>query len=120
MARKSDDEDEDAKPLSHNPFGALASLHDQLPPGEAPSRRKAARAPAVAVVRLDHLGTREVTLISELGLTPKGFENWLKALMEELGCRGTVTDGVIYLEGDQRSRLGELLAKRRVGRVTFL
>jgi translation initiation factor 1 len=117
MGRR-DDEDDAARPLSHNPFGALSALHDQLPAGEGTAGRKARRAPARAVVQLQRLpGGREVTAISELGLTPKGFENWLKALTTELGCRGTVAEDVLYLEGDQRARLPALLKKRRVSRV---
>lgn len=121
MAKRSDDNDDASRPLSHNPFGALSSLHDQLPSGESPGTRKARRAPAKAVIQIQRLpGGREVTAISELGLTPKGFANWLNALTTELGCRGTIADEVLYLEGDQRTPLRELLAKRRVGRVVFL
>jgi translation initiation factor 1 (eIF-1/SUI1) len=119
MAKPTDDEDEAARPLSHNPFAKLTSLRDRLPEGEAPKRQK--RPPPTAMIRLQQLGSeeREITAIGELGLSEKRLSNLLDALREDLGCKGTIEEGVIYLQGDQRERLSAVLPKRGVTRFTF-
>ncbi len=118
--RRQDDEEEDSRPLAHNPFGALSSLRDQLPEGDAP-KGKRSRAPAKASVSIEKLGgEREMTVVSDLDLSPKVLENWLKAMAEELECRGAIDGGRIYLQGDQRTRVQAFLTKRRVGKVSIL
>lgn len=116
----------DEKPF-HNPFDALRALRDALPeaPAAAPPRPDppTAAAPsgvARAVVRLERTGRggKEVTVIDKLGLGPRQRDEWLKALKAALGCGGTVEDDRLVLQGDQRTRLRELLAARGVRKIT--
>ena len=119
--RRDDEEDDEAlAPLSHNPFGRLEAIRDQLPAGEQ-AKKKVAKPPARAVIRLERKGHggKEVTVVSHMELSPKDLEKWLKSLKSELGCGGAIDEGMIYLQGDQRERLPAVLTKRHVGKVTI-
>lgn len=108
--------------LSHNPFGGLAGLRDQLPSKPAPVKKEAVKkAPARAVVRMERKGHggKEVTIVSHLELQAKELEKWLKELKGELGCGGRVEENAIVLQGDQRDRVPAALTKRGVGKVTI-
>ena len=108
----------DKKP--DNPFAALASMRDALPPGPAAKPKPAPRGPARAVVRLERKGRagKEATLIEKLGLPVAELEVWCAELKRALGCGGSVDGDVIVLQGDLRSRVGPLLAARGIGKVT--
>ena len=105
-----------------SPFSSLEKLRDQLPEGprEVEPIAPAAKRPARAVVRYErkHRGGKEVTLVEKLGLEPDDLERWCRELKQALGCGGSVEDGAIVLQGDQRKRLADLLTRRGVGRVT--
>jgi translation initiation factor 1 len=108
--------------LKNNPFGALASLRDQLPSRPEPVKKEAPRkGPARAVVRMERKGHggKEVTLVSHLELSAKDLEKWLKELKGELGCGGRVEEDAIVLQGDQRERVPAALTKRGVVKVTI-
>lgn len=121
----------DPKPF-HNPFEALRALRDTLPDTPTPHRPPRSDPPAEppvshgvkavarAVVRLERTGRggKEVTVIDKLGLGPRQRDEWLKALKAALGCGGTVEDDQLVLQGDQRTRLRELLAARGVRKIT--
>jgi translation initiation factor 1 len=120
MARR-DDKSGTGRPGPNNPFGALAGLRDQLPPGSPPATADVSRTgPARAVVRLERKGRggKEVTVVSHLALAPADLEAWLKALKNGLGCGGQVEGDLLVLQGDQRDRVVALLEARGVGRVT--
>jgi len=111
----------------HNPFAAIAHLRGDLPdvveqPAVEPAsaRRPGPVVVARAVVRIERSGRggKEVTVIEHLGLTADELAAWLKALKASLGCGGSVEDGAIMLQGDQRKRLPGLLSDRGVRRVT--
>ena len=116
----------------HNPFGALAGMRDRLPAQTAPAAEPepasaasapaatAAKGPARAVVRLERRGRggKEVTVVEHLALRADERDAWLKALKAALGCGGTVEEGTLVLQGDQRKRLPALLTARGVRKVT--
>lgn len=118
-----------AKPLSHNPFAALAPLKKapdeaaSTPPAPKPDTPEAARKAksiARAVVRLERTGRggKEVTVIDQLGLGSAERERWLKALKTALGCGGVVESERLVLQGDQRDRVRRLLAERGVKKIS--
>jgi len=110
----------------HNPFGVLASLRGPEAPQAQPVAEKPdappAKTPSIAraVVRLERKGRggKEVTVIDQLGLSPADREVWLKELKAALGCGGLVEEDALILQGDQRSRLPDLLRARGVRKVT--
>lgn len=115
---------EDEKKPFNNPFGALAGKLKDLPsqPEKPAAATKATpKGPAKAVVRLERTGRggKEVTVVEQLGLNAKDSEVWLKALKSGLGCGGTLEDGNIVLQGDQRERIEALLLKRGVQKVVI-
>jgi translation initiation factor 1 len=73
------------------------------------------------VVRYERKGRggKEATVIEGLDLVPNALDEWLSALKVALGCGGTVENGKLVLQGDQRTRLGVLLANRGVRRVVI-
>jgi translation initiation factor 1 len=123
MNRKKDDPVSQTAPLN-NPFGALKERRAELPPGKssqaagARSEREAS-GPARAVVRYERKGRggKEVTVVEQLELSASERDEWLKALKQALGCGGTVVEGALVLQGDQRDRVSPLLAARGVRKV---
>lgn len=109
----------DEKKPFHNPFEALASLKESLPPAPA-QKEKEKKGPARAVVRLERVGRggKEVTVVSHMELPLMERETWLKALKAGLGCGGNIEGDALVLQGDQRERLPALLEKRGVRKVT--
>jgi translation initiation factor 1 len=102
-----------------SPFSSLEKLRDQLP--EGPRKvEPVKKGPARAVVRYErkHRGGKEVTVVEKLELKPTDLATWCKELKQALGCGGSVEEASIVLQGDQRSRLPDLLTKRGVAKVT--
>jgi translation initiation factor 1 len=113
----------------HNPFAAaLGGLRDGLPPG-APAPAAVPPAPAdepadkpagprEAVLHLERKGRggKDVTRVelrpAPPAAGPAGLGGWLGDLKRALGCGGSVEDGVLYLQGDQRERLAAFLKGR--------
>ena len=56
-------------------------------------------------------GGKTVTVIMELQLTPEDMKALSKRLKKVCGTGGTVTDGTIEIQGDQRERVAEELQK---------
>ena len=110
----------DEKKPFHNPFGALREKLGDLPAGPAPAPPEPAKGPARAVVRMERKGRggKEVTAVEQLDLPPRELAVWLKDLKAALGCGGAVEGDALILQGDQRTRLPELLAARGVRRIT--
>ena len=103
-----------------SPFSSLEGLRDQLPSGPAPKEAPKPKGPARAVVRYErkHRGGKEVTVVEKLDLKPADLAQWCKDLKQALGVGGFVEESAIILQGDLRTRLPDLLAKRGVAKVT--
>lgn len=104
-----------------SPFSSLEKLRGSLPAGpEKVDAKPIAKGPARAIVRYErkHRGGKEVTVVEKLELKADELTKWCRELKQALGCGGSVEDTSIVLQGDQRSRLPDLLTARGVGRVT--
>jgi translation initiation factor 1 len=122
MARKKSEPTPPPAAPFHNPFAGLAGRREELaagPPPE-PERKPAPAGPARAVIRYERKGHggKEVTLVEKLELPPRELERWIKEARSALGCGGTVQDGALVLQGDQRPRLQKWLAGRGVRRIS--
>lgn len=112
--------------LVSNPFAALASMRDELPPGEStseaetPTPSKTPRGPARAVVRYQRKGRggKEATIVEQLGLAPEQLDAWCREFKRALGCGGNVEGDTLVFGGDQRARLPGMLEGKGVRRVT--
>lgn len=56
-------------------------------------------------------GGKAVTLVKNLVLSADGLKALAKTLKQECGTGGTVKDGVIEMQGEQRERIAEVLGK---------
>jgi translation initiation factor 1 len=104
--------------LGQNPFGALSGAG--LPPAAAagaPPQTAAQPAPAKNRGRVDikrttaGRGGKTVTLVTGfvgIGLPEK--EQLAKKMRNACGCGGTVKDGEIEIQGDQREKIAQILA----------
>jgi len=52
-----------------------------------------------------------VTLVKNLVLSPDNLKSLAKKLKQECGTGGTVKDGVIEIQGEQRQRIADVLQK---------
>ena len=109
---------EGGKSLGQNPFGALSGLN--LPVGKPATATsqptKAASVPEKNRGRVDikrttaGRGGKTVTLVTGfvgIGLPEK--ESLCKKMRSACGCGGTVKDGEIEIQGDQRERIATIL-----------
>ena len=108
----------------HNPFANLKALKSELPEGPAvaatPPLARKPPSPPRAVIRLERKGRggKEVTVVEQLELKALELERWLKELKRALGCGGTVEEGSLVFQGDQRQRLKEALTALGVRRIS--
>jgi len=104
--------------LGQNPFGALsgAGLPTAQPAGQ-PAGKTAAAAPAKNRGRVDikrttaGRGGKTVTIVTGfvgIGLPEK--ESLTKKMRNACGCGGTVKDGDIEIQGDQRDKIAQILS----------
>jgi len=104
--------------LSHNPFAALSSeglpaAPENLPPASTPLPEKAARKNRgrVDIIRQTAgRGGKTVTVVKNfvgIGLPEK--EQLAKAMQRACGTGGTVKDGQIEIQGDQRAAVARIL-----------
>lgn len=110
-----------------NPFAALEGLRASLPaPPAAPAAAKAEKAPkpprsapARAVVRIERKGRggKEATVIEKLALSEAELDGWTRDMKQSFGCGGTVEDGAIVLNGDQRDRAIAFLERAGVAKI---
>lgn len=114
-----------SSPFVHRPFAQLSANREDLPPGPVAVAEEVApvaspKGPARAVVRMERKGRggKEVTVVEQLGVSASELDKWLKALKQSLGCGGTVEEGVLVLQGDQRERLPALLTAKGVRKVS--
>lgn len=106
--------------LGQNPFAALNPAG--LPPGNAPAAgRLGATAPTAAAPQKNRgrvdikrttagRGGKTVTIVdgfTGIGLPEK--ESLCKKMRNACGCGGTVKDGAIEIQGDQREKIAQIL-----------
>jgi translation initiation factor 1 len=127
MGRMGKKRSEEKGPAPAGPFhDAFAKLRDRLPdgwtappsPSPDPSRAEP-RGPARAVVRIERKGRggKEATLVEKLELPERALATWLDDAKRSLGCGGSVEDGALVLQGDQRERVARWLERRGVRKV---
>ena len=106
------------EPFGHNPFAALSS--EGLPPEAAtpPSPQSAPSAKAKNRGRVDIIrqkagrGGKTVTVVTNfvgIGLPEK--EKLAKAMQKACGAGGTVKDGQIEIQGEQRDEIARILTE---------
>lgn len=102
--------------LGQNPFGALTSAGLPLAGVPAPAPSVAAALPARNRGRVEirrttaGRGGKTVTLVSGfvgIGLPEK--ESLAKKMRNACGCGGTVKEGNIEIQGDQRDKIAQIL-----------
>ena len=102
--------------LGQNPFGALSGSGLPVAPPSAISKAAKKDAPARNRGRLDikrttaGRGGKTVTLVTGfvgIGLPEK--ESLAKQMRNACGCGGTVKDGEIEIQGDQREKIAQIL-----------
>jgi translation initiation factor 1 len=113
----------------HNPFEALrgragpspaaADVDAARPPAPAPPESPKLIPRAVVRVERSGRGGKVVTVVEHLEITAAARDEWLKALKTALGCGGSVEDGRLVFQGDQRTRLPALIKARGVRKVTL-
>jgi len=107
---------EGGNPLGHNPFSALDGAG--LKPAPAPAPQSSRKTPPesrnrgrVDITReKGGRGGKTVTIVDGfvgIGLPEK--ENLVKQMRAACGCGGTVKDGRIEIQGDQRENVARIL-----------
>lgn len=104
-----------SRPVYSDQHGRLCSTC-----GEALTRCRCQRKPALSkgdgIVRIQRQTKgrkgKGVTLITGLDLEADALKTLAKELKQRCGTGGTVKDGVIEIQGDQRDLLAELLEQR--------
>lgn len=135
MGKPEDKRPQGVKPLTQNPFAALANRVPPAAPAPMPAAPapptppkaaekasdKAKTGPARAVVRIERKGRRgkDVTIIEKLDLPPATLESWLKELKQSLGTGGALEGSDLVLQGDHRERTARWLEARGVRKVTL-
>lgn len=103
--------------LGHNPFASLPTIGLRAGPGAAP-RAAPPAAPAKNRGRVDITrekggrGGKTVTIVdgfTGIGLPEK--ETLVKRMRGACGCGGTVKDGRIEIQGDQRDTVARILSE---------
>ena len=108
--------------LAHNPFGALSAAGLPSKPTSAAPKPAASASPAPAAAknrgRVDirretgGRGGKTVTVVDGfvgIGLPEK--EQLAKRMRAACGCGGTVKDGAIEIQGDQRETVARILSE---------
>jgi translation initiation factor 1 len=104
--------------LGHNPFAALDGAGLRPPPPAPPVPAKAPAKPARNRGRVDIIrekggrGGKTVTIVdgfTGIGLPEK--ELLMRKARAACGCGGTVKDGRIEIQGDQRDTVARILAE---------
>jgi translation initiation factor 1 len=101
--------------MARERFNDLSDLAKLLPPGEAsvpPAGPKGHDGKGKSVrVTLDRKGRKgkTVTLVTGLQHNPQTLEEIARTLKQFCGSGGTVKEGVIEIQGDQRERVAEKL-----------
>ena len=109
--------------LGQNPFGALSSAGLPAAPkvvlekAAASGNASAAKAPAKNRGRVDirretgNRGGKTVTVVDGfVGISLPEKEQLAKKMRAACGCGGTVKDGAIEIQGDQREKIAQILS----------
>ena len=109
--------------LQQNPFASLMGLKLPNSPAVAPPRSQPGATPQASASpranrgRVDikrataGRGGKTVTVVSGFtGIGQLEKESLAKAMRAACGCGGTVKDGVIEIQGDQRDKIAAILA----------
>ena len=104
--------------LGNNPFGALSGAGLPVAPQSVIQQAAKKEAPAKNRGRVDikrttaGRGGKTVTLVTGfvgIGLPEK--ESLAKKMRNACGCGGTVKDGEIEIQGDQREKIAQILTE---------
>jgi len=104
--------------LAHNPFGALEATGPSRAPLAAPRQAPAPKPPERNRGRVDIIrekggrGGKTVTVVDGfvgIGLPEK--EQLVRKMRAACGCGGTVKEGRIEIQGDQRETVSRILAE---------
>lgn len=94
-------------------FRDLSELAKLLPPGEQTAAKPTGHDGKGKTVRLsiEKKGRKgkTVTIVAGLQHNPQTMEEIARALKQHCGSGGTVKDGTIEIQGDQRERVAEKL-----------
>lgn len=86
-----------------------------LTPGPSPTRRGESLPAGQQIAYLHRdkggRGGKVVTLVKNLVLSEDDLKSLAKQLKQACGTGGTVKDGVIEIQGEQREKIAEVLAK---------
>jgi translation initiation factor 1 len=113
--------------LGQNPFGSLSSSGLPLPPDRPIEDRKSKIVPSpqgdsrpisksrgrVDIKRTTAgRGGKTVTIVTGFtGIGPPEKESLAKKMRNACGCGGTVKDGEIEIQGDQREKIAQILTE---------
>ena len=117
MSRKKRIETEGGDPLGHNPFGELDKLHlpeggelPPEPPGGRGEKKNKNRGRVDIIRQTAHRGGKTVTVVTHfrgIGLPEK--EDLARKMQKSCGTGGTVKDGNIEIQGEQRETVAAIL-----------
>jgi translation initiation factor 1 len=86
-----------------------------LTPGPSPSRRGESLPPQQQTAYLHRessgRGGKAVTLVKNLVLSPDDMKALAKKLKDACGTGGTIMEGAIEIQGEQRERIAEVMRK---------
>ena len=86
-----------------------------LTPSPSPSRRGESQPPGQQTVYLHRessgRGGKPVSLVKNLILSEEDLKALAKKLKQECGTGGTIKDGVIEIQGEQRQRIADILQR---------
>jgi translation initiation factor 1 len=95
-------------------YGDLRKRKD-LTPGPSPTKRGESLPPAQQTVYLHRessgRGGKAVTLVKNLVLSAEDMKSLAKKLKQECGTGGTIKDGVIEIQGEQRQKIAGILQR---------
>lgn len=105
---------DDHRTVWSSEHGDLRKQKD-LTPGTSPQRGGKSLPPAQQTIYLhrDSSGRKgkAVTLVKNLVLSEEDLKSLAKKLKQECGTGGTIKDGVIEIQGEQRQKIAALLQK---------
>jgi translation initiation factor 1 len=110
-----------------NPFAALASLKESLPPGEAKAAKTESKstvdkrfaAKIVVAKSKKGRGGKTVTCVRGIDASAAQLEQLAKELRQALGCGSSVEENEIIVQGEQTERVAKWLEAQGAKRVVI-